>query len=265
MKMEDVMKKMTAVKTAVEKNYPGVKADVQLNDWQKGGYHRLYINLVVTGGVNGKTVRESASFGFLNLKTNRYSANGAYDMRHFDGTLTWARIISQYAKAYENAGTDNKKYTARPGFTDVLNVKLGQRLSKKEMLDKSWAMLIAPEELDTYWDEIHGVPAQATEKSAKVTEKKDSEIGRYDGHTVTISPSTDKYVVKDDGKYTGDYGRDHDDGLYEAAMYLYDKMSEGHTITVLSDDAWDYIVENAIGLKVSIDTNPEARTIKRGE
>lgn len=264
MKKEDVVKKMNEIKNIVEKNYPGIKAEVELSEWEKGGYHRLYINLVVTGRVNGKTAREIPSFGFINLKTNRYNTS-AYDMRHFDaGELTPAKMLYEYAEAYKTADDDNQHYVARLGYTDVLNVKSGQILSRREMLDKSWAMLIAPEELDTYWDEIHGVPAQATEKSAKVTEKKDSEIGRYDGHTVTISPSTDKYVVKDDGKYTGDYGRDRDDGLYEAAMYLYDKMSEGHTITVLSADAWDYIVENATGLHVPLDIDTETRTIKRG-
>lgn len=258
MKKEDVMKKMTAVKTAVENNYPGIKADIAINDWEKGGYHRLYINLVVTGEVNGKTARESVSFGFVNLKTNRYNANGAYDMRHFDGKLKAAEFLSFYANAYK-ADDNGQRYTARTNFTDVLNVKSGQILSRREMIDKSWAMGITPEELDTYWDDADAVNcAQATES------KGGTEIGRYDGHIVTISPSTDKYVVKDDGKYTGDYGRDCDGCLYEAAMYLYDKMSEGYVITVLSDDAWDYIVENAIGLKVSINTDQEARTIKKG-
>lgn len=264
MRREDVMKKMAAVKTAVESKYSGIKAEVELNEWQKCGYHRLYINLVVTGRVNGKTARESADFGFINLKTNRYNVKG-YDMRHFDGTLSVAEFISFYASAYEAADDNGQRYTVRPNCTNVLNVKSGQILSRREMLDKSWAMNIAPEELGTYWDEIHGVPAQATEKSAKATEKKDSEIGRYDGHTVTISPSTGKFVVKDDGKYTGDYGRDHDDGLYWASMYLYDKMSEGYVITVLSDDAWEYIVENATGLSVSIDADKETRTIKKGK
>ena len=80
-----------------------------------------------------------------------------------------------------------------------------------------------------------------------------------------MSGSGDKYVVEDDGKYTWDYGSDRDDGLYEASMYLYDRMMEGYVITVRDDDAWSYIVENAIGLKVSIDTDPEARTIKKAE
>lgn len=262
MKMEDVMKKMTAVKTAVESNYPGIKADVSINDWEKGGYRRLYINLVVTGRVNGKTARESADFGFINLKTNRYNTS-AYDMRHFDADeLTPAKMLYEYAEAYKTADDDNQHYVARLGYTDILNVKPGKILSRKEMLDKSFEMGILPDNFDTYWDAADAVDcaqaAQAIEKS------KDSEIGSYDGHTVTISPSTGKFVVKDNGKYTGDYGRDRDDGLYEAAMYLYDKMSEGYVITVLSDDAWDYIVENATGLRVSLDIETETRTIKKG-
>ena len=48
-------------------------------------------------------------------------------------------------------------------------------------------------------------------------------------------------------------------------MYLYDRMAEGHVITVLDDTAWGYIVENAAGLSVSINTNAEARTIKKEE
>lgn len=263
MKKEDVVKKMTAVKMAVEKNYPGVKAEVELNEWEKGGYHRLYINLAVTGQVNGKTARESADFGFINLKTNRYNTNGAHDMRHFDGTLAVAEFISFYANAYEAADDNGQHYTVRPNCTDVLNVKSGQILSRREMLDKSWAMNIAPEELNTYWDAVDVV--NCTQATQAAESKEGTEIGRYDGHTVTISPSAGKFAVEDDGKYTGDYGRDRSDGIYWASMYLYDKMSEGHAITVLSDDAWDYIVENAAGLRVSLDIETETRTIKKGE
>lgn len=273
MKKEDVVKKMNEIKNIVEKNYPGVKADVTINDWEKGGYHRLYINLVVTGLVNGKTARESSSFGFLNLKTNRYNTNGAYDMRHFDGKLKAAEFsklkaaefINFYANAYK-ADDNGQRYIARPGFTDVLNVKPGQHLSKKEMLDKSWAMGITPEELDTYWDAADAVNCtQATQAAESKDGTEETEIGSYDGHIVTISPSTDKYVVKDDGKYTGDYGRDCDDALYEASMYLYDRMAEGHVITVLDDTAWGYIVENAAGLRVSLDIETETHTMKKGE
>lgn len=258
MKKADVEKKMTEIKEAVEKRYPSVTVEVKLNEWEKGGYHRLYINLVVTGQVNGKTARESADFGFINLKTNRYNTNGAYDMRHFDGVLAGAEFISFYARAYE-AGDNGQRYTVRPNCTDVLNVKSGQILSRREMLDKSWAMNIAPEEIDTYWDTVDAVncaqAAQATESKDETRPETENEIGRYDGHAVTISPSADKHVVKDDGKYTGDYGRDRDDGIYWAAMYLYDKMSEGHVIKVENDEAYDYIIDAAEGMNVKIVTN----------
>lgn len=265
MKKEDVVKKMNEIKNIVEKNYPGIKAEVELSEWEKGGYHRLYINLVVTGRVNGKTAREIPSFGFINLKTNRYNTS-AYDMRHFDaGELTPAKMLYEYAEAYKTADDDKTLYVAKEGYSLIVGLSKEEEakgISRKEMLNKSFEMGILPDNFDTYWGKINS--DEATVDKEEISEKGEK-IGSYNGHNVTISPSTNKYVVKDDGKYTGDYGRDRDDGLYEAAMYLYDKMSEGHTITVLSADAWDYIVENAIGLKVSIDTNPEARTIKRGE
>lgn len=260
------MKKMAAVKTAVESQYPGIKAEVQLNEWEKPYIcHRLYINLVIVADVNGKEKAEKADFGFINLTTNRYNVGKAYDMRHFDADeLTPAKMLYEYAEAYKTADDDNQHYVARPGYTDILNVKPGKVLSRKEMLDKSIEMWILPDNFDTYWDTVDAVncaqAAQAIEKS-----KDGTEIGSYDGHTVAISPSAGKFVVEDDGKYTGDYGRDHDDGIYWAAMYLYDKMSEGYVITVLSDDAWEYIVENATGLRVSLDIDAKARTIKKGK
>lgn len=266
MKKEDVMKKMAAVKTAVESNYPGIKAEVQLNEWEKPYIcHRLYINLIIMADVNGKEKAEKADFGFINLTTNRYNVGKAYDMRHFDADeLTPAKLLYTYAEAYKTANDDNQHYVARPGCTDILNVKPGKILSRKEMLDKSFEMWILPDNFDTYWEKINS--DEATANKEEISEKGEK-IGSYDGHNVTISPSTGKFVVEDDGKYTGDYGRDHDDAIYWAAMYLYDKMSEGYVITVLSDDAWDYILENAIGLNVSIDTDTEARTItiKKGK
>lgn len=117
-----------------------------------------------------------------------------------------------------------------------------------------------------YWDALNCTQsAQATEKKDGHAEKKSgTEIGRYDGHIVSIRlSSADQYVVEDDGKRTGDYGDDRESGVYEAAMYLYDRMAEGHVITVFNDDAWEYILENADGLSITIDTNAEACTIKK--
>lgn len=269
MKKEDVVKRMTAIKAAVEKNYPGVKAEVELNEWQKGGYHRLYINLIVTGQVNVKTARESTDFGFINLKTNRYNTR-AYDMRHFDaGELAPAKGLYEYAEAYKTADDDKALYTAKEGFRLTLGLSKMEEekgISRREMLNKSFEMYILPENFDTCWRKINANEETANEEEIpRKGEKKGEKIGSYDGHIVTIrmSGSGDKYVVEDDGKYTWDYGSDRDDGLYEASMYLYDRMAEGHVITVLDDTAWGYIVENAIGLKVSIDTDPESRTIKK--
>lgn len=269
MKKEDVLKKMAAVKTAVESKYPGVKAEVQLNEWQKGGYHRLYINLIVTGQVNGKTARESADFGFINLKTNRYNTR-AYDMRHFDaGELTPAKGLYEYAEAYKTADNDKTLYVAKEGFRLTLGLSKTEEekgISRREMLNKSFEMYILPENFDTCWRKINADEETANEEEIpKKSEKEGEKIGSYDDHIVTISPSTDKYVVKDNGKYTGDYEDDREGGVYEAAMYLYDRMMEGHVITVRDDDAWSYIVENAAGLSVSIDADKETRTIKRKE
>lgn len=98
----------------------------------------------------------------------------------------------------------------------------------------------------------------------KKGKEEDEKIGIYDDHIVTISPSTNKYIVKDNGKYTGDYEDDREGGVYEASMYLYDRMMEGHVITVINTDAWSYIVENANGLHVPLNINTEVRTIKKG-
>lgn len=268
MKKEDVVKKMTTVKAAVEKSYPGVKADIVINDWEKGGYHRLYINLAVTGQVNGKTARESADFGFINLKTNRYNTR-AYDMRHFDaGEFTPAKVLYEYTEAYKTADDDKTLYTAKEGFHITLGLSKEEEtkgVSRREMLDKSFEMWISPDNFDTYWRKINSNEEAVNEEEIpRKGEKKGEKIGSYDDHIITISPSTDKYVVKDNGKYTGDYEDDREGGVYEAAMYLYDRMMEGHVITVFNADAWSYIVENANGLHVLLDVNTETHTIKKG-
>ena len=267
MKKEDAVKKMTAVKAAVEKSYPGVKADIVINDWEKGGYHRLYISLLVTGQVNGKTTKESADFGFINLKTNRYNTR-AYDMCHFDaGEFTPAKGLYEYAEAYKTADDDKTLYTAKENFRLTLGLSKTEEengISRKEMLDKSFEMWISPDNFGTYWRKINVGEKSTNEEDMPKKDEKSEKIGSYDDHIVTISPSTDKYVVKDNGKYTGDYEDDREGGVYEAAMYLYDRMMEGHVITVINTDAWSYIVENANGLHVPLNINTEVRTIKKG-
>lgn len=350
MKKEDVVKKMNEIKNIVEKNYPGVKADVQLNEWEKGSYHRLYIDLDCKADVNGTAREFVARFGFINLATNRYSAKNAYNMKAVSTEeITEAKMLHEYAEAYKEAEKDARRYTVNAGYREVFQLseeELENGISAKEMLDKSFENGVDIDNLENVWVVInyndvvtedstfigstgekeiievsgdkyivlrkygkslitgvavkvgdHFDPFGAVDKyriaweNGKITllepwgekiwrapnQKKIDQpeapaktidvekIGSYDDRIVTIKPSSGKYVVEDDGKYTGDYGSDRDDGLYEAAMYLYDKMSEGHTITVLSADAWDYIVENATGLHVPLDIDTETRTIKRGE
>lgn len=267
MKVADMEKMMTAVVEAVEKKYPGVKALVKTNEWEKGAYHRLYINLVCIAEVNGEEKVEEADFGFINLKTNRYNVRG-YDMRHFDADeLAPAKFLSEYAEAYKTAESDKNLYVAKDGYRLVVGVSEEEEakgISRKEMLDKSLTIGISPSAFNTYWSVIGDACEEEAEKEETTEDHK--EVGSYNGRAVTVKLSkSGQYVVEDAGKYTGDYGRDHDGGLYEAAMYLYDRMSAGHVITVLNDDAWDYIVENAGGLRVSLDIDAETRTIKKGE
>lgn len=177
MKTKDAVKKMNEIKNIVEKTYPGVKADIAINDWEKSGYHRLYINLVITGRVNGKTVRESTDFGFINLKTSRYNQNGAYDMRHFDaGKFTPAKMLYDYAEAYKTADNDKTLYVAKEGFRITLGLSKEEEekgISRREMLDKSIEMNISPENFDAYWDALNcAQSAQATEKKDGHAEKK---------------------------------------------------------------------------------------------
>ena len=266
MKVADMEKMMTAVVEAAEKKYPGVKALVKTNEWEKGAYHRLYINLVCIAEVNGEEKVEEADFGFINLKTNRYNVRG-YDMRHFDADeLVGAKMLYDYAEAYKTAESDKTLYVAKEGYrlvTGLSEAEEAKGISRKEMLDKSLEMGILPSSFSTYWSAV-GEAHKVDEEKEETTEGE--EIGSYSGRAVTVKLSkSGQYVVEDAGKYTGDYGRDHDGGLYEAAMYLYDRMSEGHVITVLNDDAWDYIVENAGGLRVSLDIDTETRTIKKEE
>ena len=62
-----------------------------------------------------------------------------------------------------------------------------------------------------------------------------------------------------------DDGKTRDDGIYEAAMYLYDRLAEdGKTIKVKNNDAYDYIVECAEGMKVKIVTNEDGAIGKEG-
>ncbi|MCB5701420.1 hypothetical protein LIQ46_00210 [Megasphaera elsdenii] len=341
MKKADVEKKMTAIKEAVEKRYPGVMADVKLNEWQKSGYHRLYIDLDCKADVNGTAREFVARFGFINLETNRYSAKNAYNMKAVSAEeITEAKMLSEYASAYKEAEKDDRRYTANSGYREVFQLseeELENGISAKEMLDKSFENGVSVENIDTCWLVIdsevvtedstfigstgekeiievngdkyivlrkygkslitgvavkvgdHFDPFGAVDKyrivweNGKITllepwgekiwrapnQKKidqpeapakvieDEKIGSYDGRIVTISPSDGKYSVEDNGKYTGDYGRDFDDGVYEAAMYLYDWLVAGKAVKVANDEALNYIIDAADGMDIKIVTNDD--------
>lgn len=255
MKVADMEKMMTAVVEAVEKKYPGVKAVAKVNEWEKGAYHRLYINLICIAEVNSEEKVEEADFGFINLKTNRYNVRG-YDMRHFDADeLAPAKFLSEYAEAYKTAESDKVRYIAKENYRLVVGLSEEEEkkgVSRKEMLDKSLEMGIMPSSFDTYWSVV-GDAATPEEAEEAEGEPERKVIGSYDGHIVTTKHSKNgSYVVEDDGKYTGDYARDEGGGVYQAACYLYDRMDEGRRIKVVDDDAYAYIVENADGMNVKI-------------
>lgn len=264
MKKADVEKMMATIVEAVEKKYPGVKAAVKTNEWHKGAYHRLYINLVCIAEVNGKEEVEEADFGFLNLETNRYNVRG-YDMRHFDADeLAPAKFLSEYAEAYKTAESDKNLYVAKDGYRLVVGVSEEEEakgISRKEMLDKSLTIGISPSAFDTYWSVTGDACEEEAEKEETTEDHK--EIGSYEGRSVTVKlAKSGSYIVEDAGKYTGDCGRDCDDGLYKAAMYLYDRLVEGKTITVEDDEARAYIAECAEGMRVKIVTSDDG-TIKK--
>lgn len=264
MKVADMEKMMAAVVEATEKKYPGVKALVKTNEWAKGAYHRLYIGLICIAKVNGEEKTEEADFGFINLKTNRYNVRG-YDMRHFDADeLMGAKMLYDYDKAYKAAESDKKLYVAKENYRLVVGVSEEEEakgISRKEMLDKSLEMGIMPSSFDTYWSVLGDVDTDADTEEEEQEESR--VIGSYDGHTVTAKRSkSGEYIVEDDGKYTGDYARDEDGGVYQAACYLYDRLAEGYRIKVMNDDAHAYITENAEGLGVKIVTNDNGEIYK---
>lgn len=266
MKAADMEKMMAAVVESVEKKYPGVKATVKTNEWEKGAYHRLYINLICTAEVNGEEKAEEAGFGFVNLETNRYNVKGCYDMRSFDADdFAPAKMLYEYAEAYKAAGSDKTRYAAKETYRHTVGLSEEEQakgISRKEMLDKSLEMGISPSAFDTYWTAI-GEESEAHEEKEETTEDT-TEVGSYDGHSVTVRlAKSGKYVVEDNGEETMDEGKTRDDGIYEAAMYLYDRLAEdGKTIKVKNNDAYDYIIECAEGMKVKIVTNEDG-TIRK--
>lgn len=276
MKAADMEKMMAAVVEAVEKKYPGVKATVKTNEWEKGAYHRLYINLVCTAEVNGEEKVKKVDFGFINLETNRYNTKGSYnDMRHFDADeFAPAKMLYEYAEAYKAAESDKKLYVAKEGYRYTVGLSEEEQakgVSRKEMLDKSFEMWILPSSFDTFWTAVGEVEvheeSEAHEEKKETTkgEEEGEEIGSYDDgrHSVTIKLAKGRYIVEDNGEETLDEGKNRDDGIYEAAMYLYDRLAEdGKTIKVEDDEARAYIIECAAGMKVKIVKNDDG-TIKK--
>lgn len=265
MKAADMEKMMAAVVEAVEKKYPGVKATVKTNEWEKGAYHRLYINLVCTAEVNGEEMTEKADFGFINLKSNRYNVKDGYDMRHVDADeFAPAKMLHEYAEAYKAAERDKTRYAAKENYRHTVGLSEEEQakgISRKEMLDKSVEMGISPSAFDTYWTAV----GEVEEHEADEEKSKDGseEIGSYDDgrHSVTVKPSkSGGYIVEDNGKET-EY--DGDDGVYEAAMYLYDRLAEdGKVIKVENDEARAYIIECAEGMKVKIVKSEDGTIMK---
>lgn len=156
MKRADAEKKMTAIKEDVEKTYPGVKAIVKMNAWEKGNYHRLYINLICMGIVNGEERSYNVSFGYINLDTNRYnSKKNIYNMQSDTAKEIWqAKMLYEYGKAYKEAESDIRTYTPKSGYTIVWGLnesELKNGISRKDVLDKSYELNILIEKLDTYW------------------------------------------------------------------------------------------------------------------
>ena len=268
MKAADMEKMMAAVVEAVEKKYPGVKAEVKTKEWEKGAYHRLYINLVCTADVNGEEKAEEAGFGFINLETNRYNVKRCYDMRHFDADeFAPAKMLYEYAQAYKTANSDKKRYVAKEGYCYTVGLSEKEQakgVSRKEMLDKSFEAWILPSTFDTFWTAVGEVEEhEEHEADEEKGEDGSEEIGSYDGRSVTVKPSkSGGYIVEDNGEET-EY--DGYDGVYEAAMYLYDRLAEdGKAIKVKNNDAYDYIVECAEGMKVKIVKNDDGTIRKEG-
>ena len=271
MKAADMEKMMAAVVEAVEKKYPGVKAEVKTNEWEKGAYHRLYINLVCTAEVNGEEKVKKVDFGFINLETNRYNTKGSYnDMRHFDADeFAPAKMLYEYAEAYKAAESDKKLYVAKEGYCYTVGLSEEEQakgVSRKEMLDKSFEAWILPSSFDTFWTAVGEVEVHEVHEEKEETTKSEEcceEIGSYDGHSVTIRLAKGKYIVEDNGKETMDDGKTRDDGVYEAAMYLYDRLAEdGKAIKVKDDEARAYIIECAEGMKVKIVKSDDGTIMK---
>lgn len=142
-------------KTLLKKKYPEVTATIKMNEWQKNGYHRLYIDLSCKAIVNGEEKEFVARFGFVNLKTNRYSHKGTYDMQNFNvSSFAEAKMLHDYANAYQDAVTDKNTYTPNVGYREIFGLsaeEMENGISREEMLNISFENGVDFENLENVW------------------------------------------------------------------------------------------------------------------
>lgn len=190
MKRADAEKKMTAIKETVEKKYPEVTATIKMNAWEKGNYHRLYIDLSCVADVDGKKKEYVARFGFINMKTNRYN-KGAYDICHFDVNLfPEAKALHDYAQAYRDAKNDSTQYTPNVGYRVIFGLseeELENGISKKEMLDISFENGVDFDKLSDVWVVVNSHDVVTTESDFGTTDKcKNTENVHFSGSTYRV-------------------------------------------------------------------------------
>lgn len=209
MKRADAEKKMTAIKETVEKKYPGVTGTVKMNEWQKNGYHRLYIDFSCKAVVNGEEKEFVARFGFVNLKTNRYN-KGAYDMCHFDVNLfPEAKALHDYAHAYQDAKNDSTKYTPNVGYREIFGLnkeELENGISRKEMLDKSFENGVDLDNLGNVWVVVDRDDVVTAESNFGVTDKmQNAENVEFSGATYRVLKKYGKNPIVGKAVKIGDH------------------------------------------------------------
>lgn len=190
MKRADAEKKMNEIKKQIEKKYPGVAGTTKMNEWQKNGYHRLYIDFSCKAVVNGEEKEFVARFGFVNLKTNRYN-KGTYDMCHFDvDAFTEAKALHDYAQAYQDVDNDKNKYTPNVGYREIFGLSAEEKengISKKEMLDISFENGVDFDKLSDVWVVVNSHDVVTTESDFGTTDKcKNTENVQFSGSTYRV-------------------------------------------------------------------------------
>lgn len=190
MKRADAEKKMTAIKESIEKMYPGVHAEVRTNEWAKGSYSRLYIDLSCKAVVDGEEKEFVARFGFVNLKTKRYN-KGAYDMCHFDvSSFEEAKMLYDYAQAYQDAKNDSTQYTPNVGYREIFGLSAEEKengISKKEMLDISFDNGVDFDNLEKVWIVVDRDDVVTAESNFGVSDKmQNAENVEFSGATYRV-------------------------------------------------------------------------------